>query len=110
MGVNPLEVAEYATACGIANEPAFIYWVPYTLRHCNRIILGVNVCIQSATHKYGVEIPCTIEEALKLDKLNSNAFWCDTINKEIENLQVAFDILPESSKPPPGYTQASGHL
>ena len=26
------------------------------------------------------------------------------------NLKVAFDILPESSKPPKGYTLAFGHL
>eukprot|EP00957_Ditylum_brightwellii_P029632 2239230-Ditylum_brightwellii.AAC.1 len=50
------------------------------------------------------------EEALKLDKLNGNTFLCDTINKEMENLKVVFNILPEGSKLPPGYTQASGHL
>ena len=29
---NPIEVAEFATATGIAEEPAFCWWVPYTLR------------------------------------------------------------------------------
>ena len=29
---HPLEVAEYATANGIDQEPAFCWWIPYTLR------------------------------------------------------------------------------
>jgi len=28
----------------------------------------------------------------------------------VENIKVAFAILPEGSKPPPGYTLALGHL
>mgnify|MGYP000261467214 CR=1 FL=1 len=27
---HPVEVAEFATARGIENEPAFAWWVPYT--------------------------------------------------------------------------------
>ena len=29
---HPVETAEYARARGISNEPAFAWWVPYTLR------------------------------------------------------------------------------
>ena len=29
---NPVDVAEYATARGIQEDPAFSWWVPYTLR------------------------------------------------------------------------------
>ena len=32
------------------------------------------------------------------------------MNKEMENLKVAFDILDEGSKAPPGYRKASGHM
>ena len=35
---NPIEVAEYAVANRIADEPAFKWWVPYVLRKRNRII------------------------------------------------------------------------
>ena len=107
---NPVEVAEYAAARKIEREPAFAWWVPYTLRRRDRIIAGVNARVRSTTHKYGVELPRTVEEALKLDKLNGNTCWRDAINKEMENLKVAFDILPENAKPPPGYTFASGHI
>ena len=39
-----------------------------------------------------------------MDKLNSNNFWRKAIDREMENLKVAFAILPE------GYKSASGHL
>ena len=29
---NPVDVAEFATARGIEDEPAFAWWVPYTLK------------------------------------------------------------------------------
>ena len=107
---NPLEVAEYATSRSIENEPAFIWWVPYTLRRRDRIIAGVNSRVKRTSHKYGVEVPRTIEAALKLDKINGDNHWRKAIDLEMENLKVAFDILPEGSKPPPGYKLASGHL
>ena len=107
---NPIEVAEYATACGINNEPARIWWVPYTLRRRDQTIASINSRVKAMTHKYGVELPQTIEEALKFDKFNGNTYWRDAIDKEMGNLKVAVDILPEGSKPPLGYTLASDHI
>ena len=28
---NHVDICEYAVACGLDNEPAFAWWVPYTL-------------------------------------------------------------------------------
>ena len=39
---NPVEVAEYAVANRIVEEPAFAWWVPHTLRKRNRIISKVK--------------------------------------------------------------------
>ena len=39
---NPIEVAEFVVARGLDKEPAFICWVPHTLRRRDRIIAGVN--------------------------------------------------------------------
>ena len=35
---NPIELAEYTVANGIAEEPAFKWWFDFTLRKRNRII------------------------------------------------------------------------
>ena len=47
---NPVEVAEFAVARGVDREPAFSWWVPYNLRHCDRIIAGVNFGVKRVTH------------------------------------------------------------
>ena len=107
---NPLEVADYATARGIDHEPAFQWWIPFTLRKRDRIISSVNSRVKRISHKYGVELPRTVSQALKLDEENHNSLWRDAINKEMENLKVAFDILDENKSPPPGYSKASGHI
>ena len=108
---NPLEVADFVTAHGLNDQPAFAWWVPYTLRKRDRIIATVNKRIKRVSHKYGVELPTSIKHSTILDRANGNTFWRDAINKEMENLKVAFDILHDKGQtPPPGYTKASGHL
>ena len=47
------------------------------------------------THKFGVECPETVEDALVLDKKNNNMMWVDTITKEMKNFQVAFEPLED---------------
>ena len=78
---NPIEVAEFATARGIAEEPAFSWWIPYTLRKHDRIISAVNKRVKRMSHKYGVEVPTSIEHAYRIDKANGNHLWRDTINR-----------------------------
>ena len=34
----PVQVAKFAVAWEIEDEPAFAYWVPCTLRKCDRVI------------------------------------------------------------------------
>ncbi len=107
---NPLEVAEFAKANGIADEPAFCWWVPFTLRQRDRAIAAVSARAKRVNHKYGVEIPFTIEDAYALDRKNGDTHWHDAINKEMGNLIVAFDIMEDEEPMPVGYTLASGHL
>ena len=65
---NPIEVAEFTVVLGIDKEPAFTWWVPYTLRRRGRIIAGVNSRVKRTTHKYGIELPRSVDEALIFDK------------------------------------------
>ena len=46
---NPIEVAEFATARGINEEPAFSWWIPYTLRRRDRIISADNKRVKILT-------------------------------------------------------------
>ena len=44
-------------------EPAFAWWVPHTLKKRNRIIVKVKSTYWMRTHKFGIRIPKTVEEA-----------------------------------------------
>ena len=48
---NPVEVAEFIKARGIADKPAFSWWVLYTLKKRNRIIAAINTREAKITHK-----------------------------------------------------------
>jgi hypothetical protein len=63
----PFEVAEYAVANRIAEEPAFKWWVSHTLRKRNHIISKVKSKYWKMMHKFGCKLPHMVEEALQID-------------------------------------------
>ena len=65
---HPVEVAEYARARSIDKEPAFEWWVPHTLRKRQVILAALKKRVRKTTHKYGIEIPTSIEHAFELDR------------------------------------------
>ena len=107
---HPVEVAEFAKAHDIADEPAFVWWVPYTLRKREVILAAVKHRIRKTTHKYGIEIPTSIEHAYEIDDRNRDHFWRDAIAKEMRNIGIAFEILPEGKQAPPTWSSVTGHL
>ena len=57
---HPIKVAEFAKAIGIAYDPAFEWWVPYSLRKRDVILAAVKSRIRNKTRKYGIELPVEI--------------------------------------------------
>lgn len=99
---NPVDVAEFVTSKGIQDEPAFAWWVPYTLKKRDRIIAAVKARTKKKTHMYGVEIPSTVKEAYELDIQNGNDLWRKLIEKEMKNVMVAFEIMEDDDQLEPG--------
>ena len=90
---NPIELAEYAVANNIEKEPAFKWWVKNILRNRNIIISKVKEKYWRTTHKFGIEVPKSINEAYAIDRLTGTIFWTDSIDKEMKNVRTAFDEL-----------------
>ena len=105
-----VEMAEYARARGISNEPAFAWWAPYTLRKREVILAAVKNWIRRMMHKYRVEIPRDVEHAYEIDARNGNTLWRDALKKEMYNVRVAFGILDEGVHAPHGWKQVTGYL
>ncbi len=96
---NPVEVAEYAKANKIHEAPAFAWWVPEILRRRERIIKAVRSRYLKRTHKFGIQVPKTVDEALQIDHDTGTTFWRDAIMKEMKNVLPAFEFHPVGHKP-----------
>ena len=49
-------------------------------------------------------------DAYLIDKKNGNTHWADAISKDMENANIAFDILPGGQSAPRGYPQIKCHM
>ena len=101
----PVEVAEYVNSKGITEEPAFAWWVPFTLRKRDRVIAAVKSrARKKKTHKFGIRVPRSVREAYELDTVNGNTFWRSAVAKEMKNNRIAFEILDKDEEIEPGRT------
>ena len=107
---NPIEVAEFAKARRIDKEPAFTWWVDYALRKRDVIASAITTRAKVKTHKYGIRMPRTLEEAYTIDNQLGNTLWRDAIALEMHNVGIAFEILDDGKSPPPGWKKVTGHL
>ena len=52
-----------------SKNPAFAWWVPHTMRIRSRAISRLKATRTSkGRHRFGIQVPTTIEEAEELDK------------------------------------------
>jgi hypothetical protein len=105
----PVQVAEDAVNNKIVSEPAFTWWVPHVLKKRDRIIQKVKSRLRKQTHKFGIEVPSSVQAALDIDERTGTDMWRKAIEKEIRNVQVAFDVR-DDGKVPIGFKEISCHL
>ena len=113
----PIQVAEYALANELEEQPAFKWWVHKVLRRRDRMISKVKSKYWRTTHKFGIRIPKTVDEAYRIDRETGTDFWTKAIEKEMKNVRVAFQSLegvsPEEMKKgkvKPGYSYCGTHM
>jgi hypothetical protein len=110
---HPIETSEYAKIIGVDHGPAFNWWVPHVLKKRVQIISLVkknNPRFLKRTHKFGVEVPKTIKDALDIDRRNGNNFWADAIAKEMKDVYVAIKILLDGQSAPISYQKIPCHM
>ena len=107
---NPVEVAEYAVSMKLTAEPAFAWWVPYTIKKRDRIIKAVKKRYFKRMQKYGIELPKTVKRALEIDQETGTTFWRDAIKKEMSAVWKAFEILQEGAPDPVAHKRIDVHM
>ena len=45
------------------------------------------------THKFGIEVPKSVDEVYAFDCRTDTTFWTDSINKEMKNVIIAFKSM-----------------
>jgi Reverse transcriptase (RNA-dependent DNA polymerase) len=115
-----VEVAKYAKANKIAEEPAFVWWVNDVIRRRNRIISKIKSRYWKTTHKFSIELPHSVAEAFAIDKKNGNNYWRAAIEKEMSKIKGmgAFEQyenatpqqLQDGSRKLPAYQKIGCHM
>ncbi len=77
---NHVELAKYAVANHIAEEPAFKWWVSNTLHKWNHIISQVKKKYWRMRHKFGIKLLQSVEEALEIDRIMGTDHWRKALN------------------------------
>jgi hypothetical protein len=57
------------------------------------MIAAVTKRYHKRTHKFGIEVPKSWDDCVKLDKENDNTLWQYAVRKEMKNVRIAFKIL-----------------
>ena len=106
----PVALADYAVANRIQSEPAFAWWVPYTLKKRISIISKIKSKYWVRTHRYGIRIPKTVQEARKIDAENGNTLWQDAYKLEMKNNRIGFEEYQGKIEDLVGYEEITAHM
>jgi hypothetical protein len=111
---NPIETAEYAFANRIIDDLAFSWWAKQVLHRRNHIISKLKSRYWRTTHKFGIQLPHSVEEALNIDRVTMTSLWRDAIEKEMKNVRPAFErwdgTLDQATKHLVGYQRIKCHM
>jgi hypothetical protein len=108
----PVETADYALNNKLESEPAFRWWVPTVVRKRDRLIAKFKkgkAKYWQRTHKYGIELPKSVQEALDIDHKTGTTFWRDAIDKEMRNVMPAFEFT-DGDRIPVGHKHIACHM
>ena len=94
---KPTRAKEYAVANNIDDDPAFNWWVRDAIKRHDKIISKFKAKYWLMTHKFGIRIPKTVEEAYQIDKEAGTDYWTKAIAKKMKNVQVTFKKIPNVS-------------
>ena len=100
---HPVHRAEFIVAQNIDCKPAVNWWVKHVLRKSDRIVASIRkqqTRYQKKSHKFGIELPMTLEQALALDAKNGNTLWADAITKELQYVNIKLRFYQMERKQP----------
>ena len=74
-------MSEYAVQHRITDDPVFAWWIQNVMVKRNHIIGKLRSKYWVQTHKLGIKISKSVQEAKLFDEDNGNTLWWDSICK-----------------------------
>jgi hypothetical protein len=96
-------LAEYVVGNKLQDDAAFKWWVPYTIKKRDIILLKIKTRYLRKEQMFGIELPKTEHDALRLDEESGTIYWQDAIRKEMKVILPALKILEEGAPASIGY-------
>ena len=78
---NQLQKSKYADANNLLEEPVLKWWANKVLKKKVRIFSRVKSRYWTTSHKFGIALPHSVEEAYAIYEENGNDFWLDSIDR-----------------------------
>jgi hypothetical protein len=72
--------------------------VPYTLKKRRRIVAALNKRYLLRSHKFGVELPKSVQDALRTDEQSITKYWKVAKSLEIKNIDLEIQDLKVNKK------------
>jgi hypothetical protein len=79
------------------------------LKKRSRIIDDVTKRYHKRTPNFGIEVPKSWDDCMRLDTENGNTMCQDEVRKEMKNVHIAFKIMNGYEKIPPYYQKIRCH-
>ena len=109
----PLQVALFAERENLLNYDAWKWAKTYVRKHKRtiRVLRAHYVKVQGRTYRFqfGIRIPISISEALRLDEQNGNSLWREAIDKEIDKI-IDYEVFKPVDAIPAGYQRIPCHM
>ncbi len=107
----PVQLFEYALESRISDEPVFAWWLPHVIKKQKQIISKIKSKYWTRTHKFGIRVPKSIQDAIAIDKQNGNHLQWEAICDEMKNVLIAFEIFEgDVTSLPPNFCEVKYHM
>ena len=107
---NSVDAAEFDVARCVDKQTVFAWWVSHAFKKRNVIISVVTSRACKITYENIIELPYAVEEACLIEKRNGNTFWRDSIEKQMLDVDIDFEIVEEGESTHKDLKQVTGHL
>ena len=92
MSLYPVEMDKYAVQSRVEGNPVFASWIRHVMVNCNRIIVKLNSKYYIKTHKFGFNIPKSVQKAKEFYKENGNTLLWDAVFNKMKNIRPDFEV------------------